>query len=487
MLLVKLCIVFSVLFVGQIAAQVCSNPALTPFVLDFETAPQPLNGTYSFPIRQSIIMDNIFNSNLAPFKFLVFANSSKLTNPPPKAFFLSYNSTGVVCQQTALQTTTEKIIGIIYETNQVCSTGGLPLIALSGLLTFAFDRDIELLQVKLVNPGAGTTIAFGTSGAPSALAPGAGVQSYPFTQTSNRVRIGLTATSGVASMTFCVLPIPTATPSPTPTDPPTASPTPTCPAALTCPPKLILDCTCISPALPAILHYIPILNGGTDDLPFEYYQLVDAVSECKTNLSDLYSSLLDAFLDDGDKKRSVEDITSEYNAPANAYQLFSNFFGNNVENTRGSRSLFSSSVPKGVSYWSTWNSCVSRTKVTDGHAMLEDFLPQTLASQTVSSCQLAMNILLQGSNELGVPALASQLLVAKLNIASGTSACSAVETAMKRAEDVLTSINWQPNQEAQALMDWGQCDSDFSCMQLWGEVTQLASSLREYNLGNACF
>jgi hypothetical protein len=107
-----------------------------------------------------------------------------------------------------------------------------------------------------------------------------------------------------------------------------------------------------------------------------------------------------------------------------------------------------------IGYWKNWNTCshdgafVDRAAKTGNH-LADEFLPQTLGTYVVNTCQQAVAILsktpfgaTKNAANNAAYNLASQLLAAELNVAAGAGTCGSATTAITQANALLTAIGF---------------------------------------------
>ena len=113
--------------------------------------------------------------------------------------------------------------------------------------------------------------------------------------------------------------------------------------------------------------------------------------------------------------------------------------------------------PRTIGYWKNWNRCTgggqAATAAKNGGAaagffILEDLLPQLIGDFNVATCLQAVNVLSKqdqaGKSKSADAAyeLAAQFLAARLNLAAGAETCTAVQTAVISAQNLLDQINF---------------------------------------------
>jgi hypothetical protein len=128
-----------------------------------------------------------------------------------------------------------------------------------------------------------------------------------------------------------------------------------------------------------------------------------------------------------------------------------------------------------IGYWKNWNRCAKssgnqvQNAAKTGHALVDDLLPITLGSVsanyagvTVSTCVKAVEILGAASSKYAEHGLAAQLLAAKLNKkVAGNQACTAANSAIQQADDLLAQIKWSGAVNTQIISDKHALRSQF--------------------------
>jgi hypothetical protein len=138
-----------------------------------------------------------------------------------------------------------------------------------------------------------------------------------------------------------------------------------------------------------------------------------------------------------------------------------------------------------IGYWKNWNTCshdgafVARADKTGNH-LADEFLPQTLGTYVVSTCEQAVAILsktpfgaTKNAANNAAYNLASQLLAAELNVAAGAATCG-IGTTITQANALLTTIGFD-----------GVNIPTLTAAQKQEALT-LASILDQYNNGDLC-
>lgn len=101
-----------------------------------------------------------------------------------------------------------------------------------------------------------------------------------------------------------------------------------------------------------------------------------------------------------------------------------------------------------IGYWRNWSSCSGTGKdrvamaARTGNHLMDEFLPQTLGSWTVDTCQKGNAVLSSASAKYAENQLAAQLLAAKLNVAAGASTCTSVNNAIAHGDALLSGIGY---------------------------------------------
>jgi hypothetical protein len=158
----------------------------------------------------------------------------------------------------------------------------------------------------------------------------------------------------------------------------------------------------------------------------------------------------------------------------------------------GVDNTFPGGDPRTIGYWKNWNECTNGNQAQtaydnggaeEGFFLLDHLLPQTLGTWTVETCEEAQSILDKSSiddkkraNDAAYE-LASQLLAAQLNLATGAETCDAVQDAVLAGNDLLEAKNfdgtgsyWKPKDK--------DADRDLAL--------ELAATLDTYNNGDLC-
>jgi hypothetical protein len=151
--------------------------------------------------------------------------------------------------------------------------------------------------------------------------------------------------------------------------------------------------------------------------------------------------------------------------------------------------------PRTAGYWLLWNACTPDNKAEvaaanggreAGWVILDDLLTDPgvlLGDLTIESCPMGVNLLqeqnLSGADKSGDPAysLAGQLLAAQLNLAAGAEYCPAVDEAVRAAQLLLVS------------RDFDGTGNYFSMAEASREretVDFLVQQLSDYNAGALC-
>lgn len=129
-----------------------------------------------------------------------------------------------------------------------------------------------------------------------------------------------------------------------------------------------------------------------------------------------------------------------------------------------------------IGYWKNW-SCLAPGNQTD---QLTQWLPQQLGAFQIPStgCAEAVNVLSNPSGKYAENQLAAQLLAAELNVAAGASTCSSVSTAIADANQLLTTIGYNPANAPTHIIG--------SSSQYRAQALSLATLLNNYNNGLVC-